>query len=257
MMIQAYAVAEHPEVLTPFMVNLDGFVLTHTYELVDLPEQEAVDAFLPAFQTTNKMDLEAPTNMGFTATPAHYTGFKIQQHRALLAAGPVIREVDERFSAHFGRCHGGLVEGYRLEDAELVLVTLGSVTGTARVVVDALRAQGRKVGLVKLRYLRPFPERELVELLRDAKAIGVLEKNISMGFEGTVFTNVNSALLQGGWDPRRQVLNFVAGLGGRDIAKEDIAAMFDHLEQSLHTPPAERVIFINPGVLLDEPSPVH
>jgi pyruvate ferredoxin oxidoreductase alpha subunit len=251
MILQAYAVAEHPRVLTPTMVNIDGFVITHTYELVEVPAQADVDAFLPPFQTTNKMSFEVPTNMGFTATPAHYTEFKYQQHRALLDAAAVATEVDRTFGQRFGRAYGGLLEGYRAADAELLLITLGSVTGTARIVVDQLRANGRKVGLVKLRYLRPFPAKELAALTARAAAVGVLEKNISLGYEGTVFTNVVSALAQAGQNA--PALNFVAGLGGRDIAKTDIAAMFDRLAAAALQPPPQRVFFINLGVATDEP----
>ena len=246
MTIQAFAVAEHAKVLTPVMVNLDGFVLTHTYELVEVPAQDAVDKFLPPFKTTNKMSFEKPTNMGFTATPAHYAEFKFQQHQALLDAATVIADVDRTFGEQFGRYYGGLLDAYRVEDAEIILITLGSVTGTARVVVDQLRAAGEKVGLIKLRYLRPFPSEELRSLTRHARALGVLEKNISIGYEGTVFTNVRSALAQNG--DTIPILNFVAGLGGRDISKQDITQMFEQLSSAITEPPANPVIFVKLGV---------
>ena len=246
MIIQAFAVAEHAKVLTPVMVNLDGFVLTHTYELVDIPAQEAVDRFLPPFQTTNKLSFESPTNMGFTATPAHYAEFKFQQHQAILDAAGVIADVDRIFGEQFGRHYGGLLEAYRVEDAEQILITLGSVTGTARVVVDQLRETGQKVGLIKLRYLRPFPAEALRTLTRNARALGVLEKNISLGYEGTVFTNVRSVLSEA--PPPRPILDFVAGLGGRDISKHDIAAMFAQLATAVTQPPANPVIFVNLSV---------
>jgi pyruvate ferredoxin oxidoreductase alpha subunit len=252
MIIQAYALAEHPKVLTPVMFNLDGFVLTHTYELVEIPSQTAVDEFLPPFRTANKMDLAAPTNMGFTATPADYMEFKYQQHRAVLDAAEVIAQIDGAFGLKFGRTYGGTVDSYRCEEAEFILITLGSVTGTARVVVDELRTSGLNVGLVKLRYLRPFPAGELMSLVRHARAIGVLEKNISPGYEGTVFTNVCSALSRNGSLPL--MLNFVAGLGGRDVSKQDIREMFRHLSNSVQTPPQERVIFLNLRVNTDERS---
>jgi len=241
MIIQGYAIAENPAVMTPIMVNLDGFVLTHTYELVDVPTAQSVDRFLPPYQTTNKLDLGAPKNMGFTATPADYTEFKYQQHRALLDSARVIEQTDEAYASAFGRSYGGLVQSYQAEDAELILVTLGSVNGTACVVVDGLRAEGRKVGLVRLRFLRPFPARELVALTRHARAVGVLEKNVSMGYEGTVFTHVNSAYSAETSAPH--VLNFVAGLGGRDISRQDIISMFDQLASV--DPTSERVRFVN------------
>jgi len=250
MMLQAYAVAEHPEVLTPVMVNLDGFVLTHTYELVDVPPQAEVDEFLPSFQTTNKMDLAKPVNMGFTATPADYMEFKNQQHQGILHAAQVISETDRAFAQRFGRSYNGMVDTYRCEDAETVLVTLGSVCGTVRVVVDQLRESGHRVGLLKLRCLRPFPAAELRTLLANAKAVGVLEKNISLGYEGTVFTNVASALARDAQAPL--LLNFVAGLGGRDISKQDISQMFTQLSDARQNPPQQRTIFVNLQVETNE-----
>jgi pyruvate ferredoxin oxidoreductase alpha subunit len=243
MVIQAYALAEHPKVLTPVMINLDGFVLTHTYELVEVPSQEDVDAFLPPFKTANKMDLAAPTNMGFTATPADYTEFKYQQHRALLNAADVLAQADRAFGERFGRTYGGTVDSYKCADADAILITLGSVTGTARVVVDQLRDEGSRVGLIKIRCVRPFPAKELHELSRSAKVIGVLEKNISLGYQGTVFTDVTSALSYDG--PAPLALSFVAGLGGRDVSKADIRQMFDQLFAAINSPPDDPVIFVN------------
>jgi pyruvate ferredoxin oxidoreductase alpha subunit len=249
MVLQAYAVAEHPEVLTPVMVNLDGFVLTHTYELVEVPTQEEADAFLPPFEPKNKMDLAKPVNMAFTATPADYMEFKYQQHQAINHAAVVLAETDRAFAQRFGRAYGGMVDSYCLEDAELVLITLGSVCGTVRVVIDQLRESGLRVGLLKIRCMRPFPAAELRTLLADAKAVGVLEKNISPGYEGTVFTNVSSALARESGAP---LLNFVAGLGGRDISKQDIARMFAQLSEARLNPPQQRVVFVNLQVETDE-----
>jgi pyruvate ferredoxin oxidoreductase alpha subunit len=243
MSIQAFAIAEHAEVLTPVMLNLDGFVLTHTYEPVEVPGQEDVDVFLPSFRTPSKMDLEAPTNMGFTAGPAHYTEFKVQQHRAMLRASQVAAQVDEAFGQRFGRCYGGGVVPYRCGDADLVLVTLGSVAGLVRGVVDDLRAGGVAAGMLKLRFLRPFPEREIVQALSGARAVGVLEKDVSFGNAGAVFSDVASTLAS--TTIRPALLNFVAGLGGRDISRDDVERMFDELRAACVQAPGERVRFVN------------
>ncbi len=228
MAIQSYAIAENLKVLTPVMLNLDGFILTHTYELVEIPEQEAVDRFLPPFETPYKMDLNDPKNLAFSSQPSDNTEFKYQQHLAMLDAGKIIREVDKRFSEAFGRSYGGLVEAYRCEDADFIVVSLGSTTGTCRVVVDRLREEGWKAGVLKIRFMRPFPEKEIAAIVRNAKAVGVIDRDISFGFEGTVFTNVNSALSRN----RIQIpaLNFIAGLGGRDISKECIRELFSDLK---------------------------
>lgn len=249
MMIQAYAIAENKEVLTPVMVNLDGFVLTHTYELVEVPSQEAVDAFLPPFETENKLDFENPKNMCFSSSPGDNMEFKYQQHRVAAKAAEVIKEVDEMYHKKFGRGYGGLVDGYRCEDAEIILVTLGSITGTCRVVADELRREGKKVGVLKIRFMRPFPEKEIIDISRGAKVVGVLEKDISFGYEGTVYTNVNSALLKSG--KPIQSYNFIAGLGGRDISKNDIKFMYTYLEEAANGVKKEYIKWINLGVDTD------
>lgn len=250
MMIQAYAIAEHKEVLTPVMVNLDGFVLTHTYELVEVPRQEDVDEFLPPFDTENKLDFENPKNMCFSSSPSDNMEFKYQQHKAALKASEVIKKVDQSYREKFGRGYGGLVDGYRCDDAEIILITLGSITGTCRVVVDELRNQGKKVGVLKIRFMRPFPEKEIIDTTRRAKVIGVLEKDISFGYEGTVYTNVNSTLIKSG--KPIQSYNFIAGLGGRDISREDIKSMYDYLEEAANGVEKSYVQFINLGVDTDE-----
>ena len=240
MVIQAFAIAEHPDVLTPVMVNLDGFVLTHTYELVNVPDQVDVDAFLPPFETTNRMDPDRPMSLGFTAGPQHNQAFKQLQHLAMLSSGRVIRETEERFGQLFGRNYPGLIEAFRCEDAEYVIVTLGSVAGTVRPVVERLRSMGERVGLIRIRYMRPFPGKEIRDALAGAKAVGVLEKDISFGYEGTVFTNVNSALTRAGVQLPR-LLNFIGGLGGKDISVTDIEALFSRLKS---TDEGETVTFI-------------
>jgi len=250
MVIQSFAIAENLKVLTPVMLNLDGFALTHTYEVLEVPSSEDVDEFLPPFQTPYKMDLENPKNMAFSSGPADNMQFKYQQHKAMLDAIAVIREVDESFFRKFGRRYGGLAEEYRCDDAELVLVTLGSITGTCRVVVDEMRKGGWKVGLLKIRFMRPFPEKEIMELSARVKALGVIDKDISFGYEGTVYTNVNSALVKA----RAGILtmNFIAGLGGRDISRQDIRQMFLFLQEGLQGAKRNPVQFINLGVAIDE-----
>ncbi|MBM7867692.1 pyruvate ferredoxin oxidoreductase [Heliobacterium gestii] len=250
MILQAYAIAENEQVLTPVMVNLDGFTVTHTYEPIRVPSQAAVDAFLPSFAPAIKMDLAKPLNMGFSSTPADNMAFKYQQHQGAEAARCVIDQVDRSFGEHFGRPYGGLMEAYRCDDAELILITLGSVSGTARRVVDALREQGEKVGLVKIRFMRPFPREEIAAVARNARAVGILDRDISFGYEGAVYTNVNSALAGNGQVP--PTLNFIAGLGGRDIRKEDIETMFLRLASAADGRPFQRVEFIHLGVMTDD-----
>lgn len=250
MAIQSFAIAENQKVLTPIMLNLDGFILTHTYELVEIPTKEQVLKFLPPFKTSFKMDLENPKNMGFSSTPADNMEFKYQQHKAVIDAKEVIKQVDSIFGKQFGRAYGGLVDAYHCNDAEFIVITLGSVTGTCRTVVDSLREEDWKVGVLKIRFMRPFPEEEVVEITRHAKAIAVIDRDISFGFEGTVFTNVNSALAT--TNNHILKLNFVAGLGGRDISKEAIREIFTDLKEVIEGKTKERVKFLNLGVAINE-----
>lgn len=245
MAIQSFLIAEDKRVLTPIMVNLDGFVLTHTYEAVDIPNQDVVDKFLPKFETENKMDLENPKNLAFSVGPADNMEFKYQQHKAVIDSKSVINEVDAKFGEVFGRKYSGLVEAYKCEDADYILLTLGSITGLCREVVDTQRQSGNKVGVLKLRFLRPFPDKEIIDIVKNAKAIGVLEKDISFGYEGTVYTNVNSALLKGGLHMKSY--NFVGGLGGRDITIDNISEIFSHMKNG-----GEFVNFIGLGVDINE-----
>ncbi len=249
MTVQAFKIAEHADVLTPVMVNLDGFVLTHTYEEVKVPEQKLVDKFLPGFETPNKMSPEKPMNMGFSTSPADNMEFKFLQHQAMMKAIPVIEEVDKEFGEMFGRKYQGMVEDYQCEDAEVVLVTLGSVSGTTRSVVDEMRKEGKKVGLLKIRYMRPFPEKEIQAILKGKRAVGVLDKDISFGFEGTIYTNVNSALARMPEHP--QCYNYIAGLGGRDVSKQDIRSIYKKLFRVASGEKLNHVEFINMGVKTD------
>lgn len=228
--LMAYAVAEDPEVRTPFMVNLDGFALTHTYESVDIPTQEQADAFLPPYDGTgNRFDFANPVNIGYSAGPEFNRYFKHSAHEGMLAAADAVERVEARFGEVFGRSYPGLIEAVDCEDADIVLVTLGSIAGLARERVAQLRAQGVKAGLVRIRYMRPFPARQIVEALAGAAAVGVLEKDVSFGAEGTVMTNVCSALQQAG--NAVPVVNFVGGLGGDDITQAQMRGMFEVLEQ--------------------------
>ncbi len=272
--LMAYALAEDERVSTPVMINLDGFALTHTYETVDIPETEQADSFLPPYRTKNKFDFKHPVNIGYSAGPEFNRYYKHAAHWDMVDALPVIDEVEKRFAEVFGREYPGALEEYRCADADRIIVTLGSVAGLVRQVVDDLRNKGEKVGMVRLRYMRPFPTERLVEALLGvgagvvdgscgadgscgdgsgavggadgdakgrvpvARSIAVLEKDISFGAEGTVFTNVSSALLQAitrklpaGTCALRDICNFVGGLGGDDISYEQVQSIFSLLKQ--------------------------
>jgi pyruvate ferredoxin oxidoreductase alpha subunit len=225
MMIQAYKLAENRQIQTPVMVCLDGYVLTHTYEVASIPTQDRVDAFLPAYSPPdNILDLNAPKSLCISVSPEWQTEFRFQQYQAMERAKQVIPVIAGDFAGQFGRNHGGLIEEYRCEDAEYVLVAMGSVAGTVRLVVDQLRNEGRRAGLVKVRFFRPFPKEDFARLAGRIKGVGVIDREVSFGYEGALFTEVKAAMAGGPTVPK--MMNFVAGLSGRDITKENIATMF-------------------------------
>ncbi len=220
--IQAYRIAEDPEVMTPVMVNLDGFTLTHTYDMVDIPNQSTVDEYLPGFTTTNKFDLKDPKTLCQTVGPDYHAECRYLQQKAFEAAKQKIEEADREYGSIVGRHYNGMVEEYRCDDADVVLVTMGSVTGTARVVADLLRQNGKKAGLIKIRSYRPFPKEYFAGIKDRFKAIGVVDRSISFGFEGTVFSEVKSCL----YGSNTKLANYIVGLGGRDVTKTVISEMY-------------------------------
>lgn len=238
--LMSYKIAEDKRVSTPFMANLDGFVLTHTYETVDIPEREQADRFLPTYETDNRLDFDNPKNMAFSAGPDYNYIFKYKEHEGVLAARQVINETEKEFAEIFGRSYTGLVENYLTDDADYIIVTLGSIAGLCRETADKLRSQGVKAGVLRIRYMRPFPNQEIAETLKNAKAYAVLEKDVSFGNEGTVFTNVNSALKKA--DLNVKGYNYIGGLGGRNISSADIEKIFSDMENG-----AETVNFIGIG----------
>ena len=240
-MLMAYRLAEDPEVMLPVMVNLDGFTLTHTYDLVDIPDQADVDRFLPPFQTTNKLDMNNPMTLCATVGPAYHTEGRIQQCLAFETAKRKIQEIDAEFGKIFGRTYHGMYEEYCCEDADLVLVASGSVAGTTRVVVDELRGQGRKVGMIKLKSFRPFPKEFFASIGGKFKALGVIDKSVSFGYDGTIFGDVKSSMYGQG---STKTANFICGLGGRDISKDMIAEMFGVLQNLSDGKSEDEVQFI-------------
>jgi len=227
--LMSFYIAEHRNVSTPFMANLDGFVLTHTYEVVDVPTKEQAEKFLPPFETENKMSFEEPKNLGFSAGPDTNTFFKYKEHTGLLNVRNAVDEAERKFESIFGRHYSGLTESYKTEDADYILITLGSISGLVREIVDKLREQGEMVGLLRIRYMRPFPNEEIAEAVKNAKAAAVLEKDISFGNEGAVYTNVNSALQKAGIGIPTS--NYIGGLGGKNISPGEIERIFEELKQ--------------------------
>ncbi len=238
MVIQSYRIAEDRRVLLPVMPCLDGFVLTHTVEPVEIPQQEDVDSFLPLYSPDITLDPARPAMIG-TFMPAEYImELRRQTALAVESAKKVIGEINDEFARRFGRNYGGLIDTYQMEDAEVALITMGTVTSTSREVVDDMRKAGEKVGIVKLRFFRPFPSEELRKALSGVSTVGVFDRSISYHGGGPVFNEVRSAL----YGSTLPVINHLAGIGGRDVTKEQIMKMF---EITLKAAKGEKVNTIN------------
>ena len=227
MAIQAYRLAENEDVRLPVMINLDGFILTHTYEAVEIPDPSELKDFIKPRVTWDKLDPDNPVSMAFTVGPELNEEFNLLHHKASLHAIEELKKVDAEYKTVTGRGYGGAVSGYKTEDAEYIIISLGSLSGLVRNTVDLLREEGVKAGAVKIRMIRPFPTEELLEAIKNAKAVGVIEKDISFGYEGTVYTNVNSSLVKG----KRSIdsYDFIGGIGGRDISIDNIRECFEVL----------------------------
>lgn len=219
----AYKAAEQHEVLIPGFVCFDGFILSHTYEPVDIPSQEEIDAYLPPYVPYNKLDAKAPLSMGMYATPDYYHEFRYETDEALIRAGDAISKAGKEFGEMFGRDYSGHTESYRMDDADVAFIAMGSLCGTVKDAIDEMRADGIKAGLVKIRTYRPFPAKEIAQALAGVPKVAVLEKNISLGsaMKGAVGPEVKDAVTGTGID----VYSYVVGLGGRDIRKKDIRAI--------------------------------
>ncbi len=214
--IQAFKLAE--ELSMPVMVCMDGFILTHAYEQVDMPDQVEVDAFLPPYEPRQVLDPSDPVSIGAMVGPEAFMEVRYLAHAKQLSALDVIPRIADEFFARFGRRSGGLVRGYRTEDAETIVVALGSVLGTLKDTVDEMRADGIAIGVLGIQSFRPFPLAAVRAALQNARNVVVLEKSFCIGLGGVVSTDVRLALsglqLHG--------YTVVAGLGGRAITKASL-----------------------------------
>jgi len=224
-------------VSTPAMVLLDGFILSHTSEPVDIPEAELVDSFLPKYEPKVTVDPANPHTFHAVTGPEYFMEFKYAQYEGAAGAEEAAAEIAGEYGRLFGR-HYQPIEGFMTEDAETMIVAKGTSAGTCRHVVRALRERGRKVGLAKVRMFRPFPFGEIRKYLGGADRVAVLDQAVSPGSEGVVYQEIKSALYEG--DSKPAVYGFVAGLGGRDITTQQIEQMLEMVEAAGRKP-LERV----------------
>jgi len=226
--LMAFRIAEHPDVLNPTIINLDGFILSHTAEVVDILDDETARSFVGQYKPERMLlDTDHPYSIGALFLTDNYYEARVQQQVAIEASLPIVEAVSREYSELSGRSYG-LFEPYRLDDAELVLVGVGSTMGTAKVAIDALRDEGVKAGLLKLRLYRPFPAAQIIDAIQHAKAVAVMDRAISYGLNGgPIFHEVRSSAYGKMTVP---FASYVYGLGGRDIIADEIKGIFRDLE---------------------------
>lgn len=222
--VQAFRIAE--ELSIPVMVCMDGFILTHAMEIVDVPEAEQVKKFLPDYEPRQVLDPAHPVSIGAMVGPEAYTEVRYLAHHRQMQALELIPQVQKEFAEIFGRDSGGLVRPYRLDDAETIIVSMGSVLGTIKDVVDERRERGEKIGVLGITSFRPFPIDAVREALKNAKRFVNIEKAFSVGIGGIVSSHCRSAVRGMGIDN----YEVIAGLGGRPITKASLDSMLDDLE---------------------------
>ncbi len=212
--IQAFRIAQEAEL--PIMVCMDGFMLSHVYEPVEYAGKGQVKSFVPKYKPKYEIDTRKPVSMGTLATPHYYPIFKRQNHDALLASKDIIRKVNTDFGKGFGRKYGnGLIEEIGMKGKKHCLITIGSMTGTARAV-----AEKEDLGIIKMKSYRPFPGEELRKALEGVESVGVMEKDISLGANGALYDEIRSCLY--GAKSRPVLSSFIVGIGGRDITLDDV-----------------------------------
>jgi pyruvate ferredoxin oxidoreductase alpha subunit len=231
--VQAFKLAE--EFSTPVMVCVDGFILTHAYEQVEIPTQQAVDRFLPAFSPKQSLDPDDPVTMGALVGPESFSEVRYLAHHKQLRAIERIPSLGVEFAIHFGREAGGLLRTYKADDAHTLIFAMGSVCGTIKDAIDELREQGHSIGAVVLTTFRPFPYAAVRKALAGAAKIMVVEKSLTAGIGGPLVGDVRLALQDGtewasGRTSAQMVYSAIAGLDGRPITKEALVALFTRME---------------------------
>lgn len=235
--LMQFRISEDKRVLTPSMACMDGFTLTHVYEPVDIPEQKTIDEFLPAYKPSHAvLDPDDPMTLGPIGFPSHYMEMRYVQNKALVDSIKVIEEVYKDFSKRFPvgientrPREYNHVEGYRTEDADVVLVALGSVCGTIKDVVDEVKEMGEKVGLLKITTYRPFPKEDILKSIKNARKIAVVEKAFSPGFGGVLYGEIAALLYENRMEAK--VRDYIVGLGGKDVTLKHIREIIKNTKE--------------------------
>jgi len=239
--LMAFKIAEHEKVNLPVMVVESAFILSHTYDVVDMPEQEEIDEFLPPRKPLYTLtDFENPFSVGALGTPADYYEFRYKIAKAMEEAKKVIKEVGKEYGERFGRDYSQMIELYKTDDAEIVFMGMGSLMGTVKEAVDMLRSEGYKVGAAKVIWFRPFPKEELYELAKNVEGIAVLDRNFSFGQEGILFNEAKGVLYN--TDAKPIMKNYIVGLGGRDLTVNDVKAIAKNMKEIIQKGKLDREI---------------
>ena len=239
MVLQAFRIAEDKRVALPMTVGLDAFILSHTVEPVELSEPEEADKFIPKYVPPSPtLDPAAPKVIGPFVPPEYMMEVRWNLDNAMRQVPKVVEEVNTEFAKQFGRNHGGMIDPYMVDDADAVLVTMGTASATAHEVVDDLRAAGNKVGLVKLRVWRPYPSEQMRKIAQKTKAVGVFDRAVSYGVGGPSFIEFRNAA----YGLSVPTMDFIGGLGGRDVASADVRFMYDRLLEAAKTGKVRRDI---------------
>ena len=243
-MVMAPVIAENMDVRLPLMVCQDGFIISHSIETMEIEEDSKVREFIGEYKGLNTLlDTNNPVSWGALDLQDYYIEHRRAQQQAMMKAKSVVEAVSERFGREFGRKYE-LFESYRLDDAERVVVAINSVAGELKEVIDELRDEDEKVGLLKIRLFRPFPYEEIAEALSNAKIITVLDRSTSMGAYGPLFTEICSTLYNA--QPRPMLYNRTFGLGGRELLLEDIRKLFEESKRYLDSGKIDKIFdFLN------------
>jgi 2-oxoisovalerate ferredoxin oxidoreductase alpha subunit len=230
--IQAYKLCEDERVFLPAMVCLEGFILSHTYAPAKIPDQGAIDSFLPEYRSGWVLDVNHPYSHANLVAPEWYMEFRYMIQEAMENAKRLIPEIDREYGKLSGFEYGGLIEKYKCEDADLIVFTMGTMGSDAKLAVDKLRKEGLKVGSARVRVYRPFPVEEVTKLVEHAKMLTTIDRHISFGMEGFLASEIKASLFN--QKDRPLIAGFIAGLGGRDVTSETIEKIVKKSQKCMH-----------------------
>lgn len=219
--IQAFKLAENKKISLPVMISYNAFILSHTSMPVQVPEQEKIDKYIPEYEPNWKLDVDNPVTHGNIIGTQHYEKIRKAMQDSQENAKELIPKITQEWKEEFGRFHGDLLEKYRCEDAEYILISMGAIGAESKAAIDNLREKNINIGLARLRTFRPFPQEQILKLSKKADLI-VIDRNVSIGSEGAVFNEIKSALYN---KSDAKVTGFIAGLGGKDVTYKDIEKM--------------------------------